>query len=42
MTLKPSLANRWQMAVPMPPMPPVTYAIFCVMFAPLIFIEKLL
>jgi hypothetical protein len=28
MTLKPSLAMRWQMAVPMPPMPPVTYATF--------------
>jgi hypothetical protein len=42
MTLNPSLASRWQMAVPMPPMPPVTYAIFCVMCAPLIFNEKLL
>src|SRR6185369_13574613 len=28
MTLKPSLCSRWQIAVPMPPMPPVTYAIF--------------
>ncbi len=25
-TRKPSLARRWQIAVPMPPMPPVTYA----------------
>jgi hypothetical protein len=25
------LCRRWQMAVPMPPMPPVTYAIFCAM-----------
>jgi hypothetical protein len=24
------------MAVPMPPMPPVTYATFCVMFFPLV------
>ena len=28
MTLKPSLCRRWQMAVPMPPIPPVTYATF--------------
>src|SRR4051812_16454317 len=26
MTVKPSLCRRWQIAVPMPPMPPVTYA----------------
>src|SRR5512147_3346042 len=30
MTLKPSLCNRWQIAVPMPPMPPVTYATFAI------------
>ena len=27
-TLKPSFAKRWQIAVPIPPIPPVTYAIF--------------
>ena len=27
-TVKPSFASRWQIAVPMPPMPPVTYATF--------------
>src|SRR6266702_8185009 len=29
-TLKPSLCSRWQILVPMPPIPPVTYAIRCV------------
>jgi hypothetical protein len=25
------LCRRWQIEVPMPPMPPVTYATFCAM-----------
>src|SRR5690606_19322835 len=42
MTLKPSLCSRWQMAVPIPPMPPVTYASFCPMLTFLrVFIERI-
>src|ERR1700687_40702 len=37
-TVKPSLCRRWEIAVPMPPMPPVTYAIRLLILIPLLLI----